>query len=84
MLYYDVLNSPAKLVPAPPRFNEMESIFIRYTGSIFADEMQRRGCDGCSADRAFKCRQLCIITPHLNALQRVGSRIAWLPTRFAE
>jgi len=39
MLYYDVLNSPAKLVPAPPRFNEMENIFIRYTGSIFADEM---------------------------------------------
>lgn len=39
MLYYDVLNAPAKLVPAPPRFNEMESIFIRYTGSIFADEM---------------------------------------------
>src|SRR6185295_12466740 len=38
MLYYDVLNSPAKLVPAPPRFNEMESIFIRYTGTIFADE----------------------------------------------
>jgi multiple sugar transport system substrate-binding protein len=39
MLYYDVLESPAKLVPAPPRFNEMESIFIRYTGTIFADEM---------------------------------------------
>ena len=39
MLYYDVLNGPAKLVPAPPRFNEMESIFIRYTGTIFADEM---------------------------------------------
>jgi multiple sugar transport system substrate-binding protein len=39
MLYYDVLNGPAKLVPAPPRFNEMESIFLRYTGSIFADEM---------------------------------------------
>jgi multiple sugar transport system substrate-binding protein len=38
MLYYNVLNSPAKLVPAPPRFNQMESIFIRYTGSIFADE----------------------------------------------
>jgi hypothetical protein len=33
-----VLNAPAKLVPAPPRFNQMESIFIRYTGSIFADE----------------------------------------------
>jgi ABC-type glycerol-3-phosphate transport system substrate-binding protein len=39
MLFYDVLDSPARLVPAPPRFNEMESIFIRYTGSIFADEM---------------------------------------------
>jgi multiple sugar transport system substrate-binding protein len=38
MLYYDVLNNPAKLVPSPPRFNEMENIFIRYTGTIFADE----------------------------------------------
>jgi multiple sugar transport system substrate-binding protein len=38
LLYYNVLNSPAKLVPAPPRFNQMESIFIRYTGSIFANE----------------------------------------------
>jgi len=38
LLFYNVLNSPAKLVPAPPRFNQMESIFIRYTGSIFANE----------------------------------------------
>src|SRR5207249_10193141 len=38
LLFYNVLNGPAKLVPAPPRFNQMESIFIRYTGSIFADE----------------------------------------------
>ena len=38
LLYYNVLDDPAKLVPAPPRFNEMESIFIRYTGSIFANE----------------------------------------------
>jgi len=54
MLYYDVLNGPAKLVPAPPRFNEMENIFIRYTGSIFARRVQRRGCDGRSADRNFQ------------------------------
>jgi ABC-type glycerol-3-phosphate transport system substrate-binding protein len=40
LLYYNVLDGPAKLVPAPPRFNQMESIFIRYTGSIFADEMK--------------------------------------------
>src|SRR5260370_39686388 len=38
LLLYNVLNSPAKLVPAPPRFNQLESIFLRYTGSIFADE----------------------------------------------
>ncbi len=40
LLFYNVLDGPAKLVPAPPRFNQMESIFIRYTGSIFADEMK--------------------------------------------
>ena len=39
MLYYNVLDGKAKLVPAPPRFNQMENIFLRYTGSIFADEM---------------------------------------------
>jgi ABC-type glycerol-3-phosphate transport system substrate-binding protein len=38
MLLYNVINSPAKLVPSPPRFNQLENIFLRYTGSIFADE----------------------------------------------
>lgn len=38
LLLYNVLNNPARLVPSPPRFNQLESIFIRYTGSIFADE----------------------------------------------
>ena len=38
MLYYNVLDKPAKLVPAPPRFNQMESIILRYTGSVFANE----------------------------------------------
>lgn len=37
-LYYHVLDGKAKLVPAPPKFNQLESIFIRYTSSIFADE----------------------------------------------
>lgn len=38
-LFYASLESNAQLVPAPTRFNEMESIFLRYTGLIFADEM---------------------------------------------
>lgn len=33
------LAGAAQLVPAPARFNEMENIFLRYTGLIFADEM---------------------------------------------
>lgn len=37
--FYDSLAGGAKLVPAPARFNEMENIFLRYTGLIFADEM---------------------------------------------
>ncbi len=38
LLYYHVLDGKAKLVPAPPKFNQLENIFIRYTSSIFADE----------------------------------------------
>ena len=37
--FYESLAGPAQLVPAPARFNEMENIFLRYTGLIFADEM---------------------------------------------
>jgi multiple sugar transport system substrate-binding protein len=37
-LFYHVLDGKAKLVPAPPAFNQLENIFIRYTSSIFADE----------------------------------------------
>lgn len=29
----------ARMVTAPPRYSEMENIFLRYTGLIFADEM---------------------------------------------
>lgn len=38
-LFYGVLNGDVELVPAPPRFNEMESIYIRYFNSVMADEM---------------------------------------------
>ncbi len=37
--FYESLAGPSRLVPAPGRFNEMENIFLRYTGLIFADEM---------------------------------------------
>jgi multiple sugar transport system substrate-binding protein len=38
-IFYGALEGTAQLVPAPPRFNQMENIFLRYTGLIFADEM---------------------------------------------
>jgi ABC-type glycerol-3-phosphate transport system substrate-binding protein len=38
-IFYGSLEEAAKLVPAPPRFNQAESVFLRYTGLIFADEM---------------------------------------------
>ncbi|MCB0195564.1 MAG: sugar ABC transporter substrate-binding protein [Anaerolineae bacterium] len=38
-VFYSALDDNAELVPAPVRFNEMESIFLRYTSLIFADEM---------------------------------------------
>jgi multiple sugar transport system substrate-binding protein len=38
-IFYGSLEGAAELVPAPARFNEMENVFLRYTGLIFADEM---------------------------------------------
>lgn len=38
-IFYGSLEAAAQLVPAPPRFNQMENVFLRYTGLIFADEM---------------------------------------------
>jgi multiple sugar transport system substrate-binding protein len=45
-IFYDSLDGDsslkgqfARMVTAPPRFSEMENIFLRYTGQIFADEM---------------------------------------------
>lgn len=45
-IFYDSLDGEASLsgdaaqmVTAPSRFSEMENIFLRYTGLIFADEM---------------------------------------------
>jgi multiple sugar transport system substrate-binding protein len=38
-IFYGSLKGNVELVPSPARFNEMENIFVRYTGLIFADEM---------------------------------------------
>ncbi len=38
-ILYGALEGAAQLVPAPPKFNQMENIFLRYTGLIFANEM---------------------------------------------
>ncbi len=38
-MFYGSLQGNMVLVPSPARFNEMESIFVRYAGLIFADEM---------------------------------------------
>lgn len=37
-IYWDVLDD-ARAVPAPPEYNEVESIFLRYYGLVLADEM---------------------------------------------
>lgn len=37
--YYGSLDGNARPVTSPPRFNEMESIFIRYLDQVIADEM---------------------------------------------
>lgn len=36
-IYWDMLDD-AKAVPAPPEYNEIESIFLRYYGLVLADE----------------------------------------------
>jgi multiple sugar transport system substrate-binding protein len=38
-IYWDVLDD-AKAVPAPPEYNEVESIFLRYYGLVLANEME--------------------------------------------
>lgn len=37
-IYYDMLDKPAKAVPAPPEYNEIESIFLRYLTLVTANE----------------------------------------------
>jgi ABC-type glycerol-3-phosphate transport system substrate-binding protein len=37
-IYWDVLDD-SKPVPAPPEYNEIESIFLRYYGLVLADEL---------------------------------------------
>lgn len=37
-IFYKSLEGEAVLVPAPGKFNQMENIFLRYTGLIFANE----------------------------------------------
>lgn len=38
-IFYGSLDGNVRLVTAPPRFNELESIFIRYVDLVLADEM---------------------------------------------
>lgn len=38
-IYYGSLDGNVRLVPSPPRFNELESIFMRYYNQIMADEI---------------------------------------------
>jgi multiple sugar transport system substrate-binding protein len=38
-IFYESLTGTADLVPAPAKFNEMESVFLRYTNLIFANEL---------------------------------------------
>jgi hypothetical protein len=33
------LDGSVRLVPSPPRFNELESIFMRYYNQVMADEI---------------------------------------------
>lgn len=37
-IYYDALDKPSKAVPAPPEYNEIESIFLRYFSLVTAKE----------------------------------------------
>lgn len=37
-IYYDMLDKQAKPVPAPPEYNEIESIFLRYFSLVTANE----------------------------------------------
>ncbi len=37
-IYYDMLDKPSKAVPAPPEYNETESIFLRYLTLVTANE----------------------------------------------
>jgi ABC-type glycerol-3-phosphate transport system substrate-binding protein len=37
-IYYDMLDKPSKAVPAPPEYNETESIFLRYYSLVTANE----------------------------------------------
>ncbi len=48
-IFYGALDGASQLVPAPAKFNQMENIFLRYTGLIFANEM--------SVDDAMKAAQ---------------------------
>jgi len=38
-IYYGSLDGNVRLVPSPPRFNELESIFMRYYNQVMADEI---------------------------------------------
>ena len=38
-IFYGSLDGNVKLVPSPSRFNEMESIYMRYFNTVMADEM---------------------------------------------
>ena len=37
-IYYDALDKPSKAVPAPPEYNEIESIFLRHFTLVTANE----------------------------------------------
>jgi multiple sugar transport system substrate-binding protein len=37
-IYYDMLDKPSRAVPAPPEYNEIESIFLRYFSLVTANE----------------------------------------------
>lgn len=38
-IFYGSLDGNVRLVPSPPRFNELESIFMRYYNQVMADEI---------------------------------------------
>jgi multiple sugar transport system substrate-binding protein len=37
-IFWEMLNKPSKAVPAPPEYNETESIFLRYLTLVTANE----------------------------------------------